>query len=54
MPNTFKKKDSDPDYFLYVAPVERQTKPAPPPVKRKEEDYEKRDLQKRIDDFIKE
>lgn len=30
MPNTFKKKDSDPDYFLYLAPVE------------KKEDYEKK------------
>jgi|VirMetMinimDraft_7_1064189.scaffolds.fasta_scaffold00899_6 hypothetical protein len=24
MPNTFKKKDSDPDYFLYLAPVEKK------------------------------
>ena len=54
MPNTFKKKDSEPDYFLYLAPVERQAKPAPTPVRRKEEDYENKDLQKRIDDFIKE
>ena len=27
MPNTFKKKDSDPDYYAYVAPSEKREEP---------------------------
>lgn len=27
MPNTFKKKDSDPDYYAYVAPSDKREEP---------------------------
>jgi hypothetical protein len=26
LPNTFKKKDNEPDYYLYVKPVEKKAK----------------------------
>lgn len=27
MPNTFKKKDSEPDYYAYIAPSEKRDEP---------------------------
>ena len=38
MPNTFKKSNSEPDYFLYLAPVEK---------KRSNEDYENKGANER-------